>query len=136
MQVLNFIENFAKPYAKYFNGILEVSLGSFCLSSTCSISWISKFIRNFKKSFTINISVFLIIGTSLTSIFLGKLFIVFKFSNISSPVFPSPLDDLLLNSFSQLKLLIFRQFLIHKKVVTFFFKLKKLLIFSKIFHIT
>ena len=79
-----------------FRGIFFVSLGSFCLNEPdAAFLGFANLFFIFKKSFffiktspLISIS----FGKSLLSIKWGISLIVFKFSVIISPIFPSPLD--------------------------------------------
>ena len=83
--------------AKYFKGILDVSLGFFCLSDPpAAFLGLAKLSLKFSKSFFpiyISQRISNILGASLFSIDLGILLIVLRFSKISSPITPSPLDN-------------------------------------------
>ena len=78
------------------SGIFFVSLGFFCLNEPdAAFLGLAKLSDNFLKSlFLINTSPLISIssGKSLEVIVCGISFIVFKFSVISSPSLPSPLD--------------------------------------------
>ena len=85
-----------KPYAKYFKGILEVSFEFFCLKDPpAAFLGFENFCSIFLKSFLL-MKISLLIssnfGTFAPLIFVGILVIVFRFSKISSPIIPSPLE--------------------------------------------
>jgi len=88
-------------YAINFNGILAVSVGSFCLNDPdAAFLGLANFSLIFLKSlFSINTSplISISLGKFFVLIFCGISLMVFKFCVMSSPNAPSPLESPFIN---------------------------------------